>query len=262
MYVRAAAASYYALTGLVPFLGILVTLAAVLIPEGDGLGGQPRRLSVDQIRQTVAELLPDDASKVIGNELARLRQSPRVGVLTTGLILALWLSSGVFSTLMEALNRIAGVRETRPYWRVILTAIALTLFEAIVMLGVLFTLIVRPGIRGEFGGWAAPSLATLVEWVPIILVSLLSFAVTARFGPASAARWRWITPGGVFGTVAFLASSYLLRLYVAHWGNYGNTYGSLAGVMLLSTWFWSVALIYLVAFQVDRIIDEERGKQP
>ncbi|MFO0893240.1 MAG: YihY/virulence factor BrkB family protein [Isosphaeraceae bacterium] len=262
---RAAAAAYYGLTATVPFLGLLVSLAANLVPgPGDPKtpGDSTWSEVLEEVPRLAGQLMPEEAVTVVGRELTRIREAPPVKLLSVGLVLALWFSSGVFGVLIDALNRIQGVPETRPPWRVWLTAAGLTLLEAVIMLGTLASLVVVPVLRRALGWGDGPSVLSLLgEWAPVTLGVLLSFAVTARLGPACPPRWRWITPGSAFGTAVFLAAASLLRLYVANWGNYANTYGSLAGVLLLTTWFWIVALIVLVAFQVDKIIDDECGVQ-
>lgn len=253
----AAAAAYYALAALVPFLGLLVTLAANLIPTLD-LASNSRSATLTESQHLATRLLPAEAVPMITRELSRLREAPPVKLLSVGLVLSVWFSSGVFGVLIDAMNRIQGVPETRPAWRVMLTAAGLTLLEAVIMLGTMALLVVWPAIRGALRmGEGAGPLGASWEWIPVIFGALLSFAVTARVGPSSPPRWRWVTPGAIFGTVAFVAATLLLRIYLAHWGNYANSYGSLAVVMLLTTWFWIVAFIVLVAFQIDKIIDDE-----
>ena len=82
--------------------------------------------------------------------------------------------------------------------------------------------------------------------------------MTSYVGPNIRRPWKWVTPGSILGTLALLASGLLLRGYVQRFDSYGNTYGSLAGVMLLSFWFWIAAVVLLVAFQVDRIIENKQ----
>jgi membrane protein len=110
--------------------------------------------------------------------------------------------------------------------------------------------------RVEAGIWQ-----TVAEWVVVAVGSLLSFSVISYVGPNVRRRWKWLTPGSVLGTVGLLASSVILRAYVHQFGNYSKTYGSLAGVTLLSFWFWIAAVVLLIAFQFDRIVENEREKR-
>ena len=264
-FTRAAAAAYYALIALVPFLGVVVSLAANVMPltrVNSHSSVTVTRESLTGTQDLIERLVPAEAVPMIDLELARLREAPPFKLVSLGLVLSLWFSSGVFGVLIDALNRIQGVPETRPAWFVMIIAMALTLLEAVIMIGSLALLVVWPAIRGSLGvGEGSSSVGTSWEWICVTLGALSSFAVIARVGPSSPNRWRWITPGSVFCAFAFLAAAILMRIYLAHWGNYAATYGSLAVVMVLTTWFWIVAFIVLLAFQIDKTIDSSREER-
>ncbi len=262
--VRASAAAYYALTAFVPFLAVLITIAAKLAPDitaGSGTQGAIGGLTVDEFRAALSRFLPEEAYQVVADEIALIQQRPPVGLLSVGLAASLWFASSLFGTAIDALNRIHGVRETRPFWRLTVTAIGLTVFEVLIVLGILSIAVIWPTITAGLG-WTSPSLVwrTAFAWVIVALGILVSFSVFSYFGPNVRRRWKWLTPGSVLGTILFLASGLLLRIFVQYFANYGKAYGSLAGVMLLSFWFWIAAIIMLVAVQVDKVIEAEHEK--
>jgi membrane protein len=264
LMLRATAAAYCALTAMAPFLAVLLILAANLIPDitrGPGARGALGGMTVEELRSTLAYYLPEDAYNVVAEEIARIQRRPPVGLISLSLVVSLWLASSLFGTIIDALNRIHGVRETRPYWTMVLRAIGLTALEAIIVLGSLIALVVWPHLRGALG-WRgqAPFAEDLLMWLVSALGVLFSFSVTSYWGPNVRHRWSWITPGSALGTLALLVSGLVLRVYVQHFANYGKTYGSLAGVMILAFWFWIAAVIALVAFQLDRVIEEEQRR--
>src|SRR5271157_5466573 len=128
---------------------------------------------------------------------------------------------------------------------------ALTAFVPFLAVIVALAAHLAPDITGESG-------ARLIVAAGI----LISFSLTSYVGPNVRRRWKWVTQGSSLATLAFLASGLLLRVYVQYFGNHGKTYGSLAGVMLLSFWFWIAAVILLVALQIDRIIEDEQEEPP
>ena len=82
-------------------------------------------MTVEEFRDTLSRFLPNEAYEVVADEIARIQKQPPVGLLSVGLAVSLWLASSLVGTVIDTLNRIQGVRETRPYWRLALTAIGL-----------------------------------------------------------------------------------------------------------------------------------------
>jgi len=266
LMLQSSAAAYYALTALVPFIAVVVPLAVHLAPDVNAAPGSRAALggmTVDEFRLTLSRVLPEEAYKIVAEEIARIQKQPPVGLLSVGLVVSLWLSSSLFGTIIEAMNRILGLPETRPYWRLVLMSVALTAVEAVIILGSMILLAVWPEVRGWFVRDApAGFLETGTEWAIVLAATLLSFAVVRSYGPSVHRGWRWVTPGGALGTAALMASVLLLRLYIRYFGNYEKTYGSLAGVMLLALWFWVAAMILLLAVQVDKILEDAREHRP
>lgn len=261
---RASAVAYYATTALVPFLGVVIALAAQLAPDVSGAPGERGALggmTVEEFRSTLAHVLPEEAYLVVADEIARIQKQPPVGLLSVGLAMSLWLASALFGTVIDASNRVHGAVETRPLWRTTLLALALTALQAVIVIGGLVVLVVWPKVRGWFG-WVEPPgiVETAFEWLVVGLAVSFSYSVVSSLAPNVPRRWRWITPGSAMIAPAFLASALLLRVYVKYFGHYGKTYGSLAGVMVLAFWFWVAALIMLTALQVDRVVEDAREK--
>src|SRR5262249_49345067 len=162
------------------------------------------------------------------HELARLQESPPTGVVSFGLVALLWLSSSLFVSVMDAMNRTMGVQETRPFWKVRLIAMLMTLSQAAILILVFASTLAWPQILKWLGlNQAAAILATLVHTAAVFVVILLSFATANYFGPDADQRWEWITPGSLLGTIVILCVSMIFRSYVQNWGNYGASYGSL-----------------------------------
>jgi membrane protein len=262
LIMRASAVAYYALMAFVPFLGVVVTLAAYFAPDISGVSGASAGrggMSVDEFRDLLSRFLPEEAYEVIADEITRLQQRPPLGLLSVGLIVSLWLASSLSGAIIDASNRIYGVVETRSYLALTLTAIGLTILQAVIMLGTLITLVVWPQVSGWLGGSRVAGIGeALTRWLVVALGVLLSFSITMYLGPNVKRRCQWITPGSILGTVIVLASGGVLRWYVHIFGNYGKTYGSLGGVMLLSFWFWLAALVVLIAIQINKVIEDEK----
>ena len=107
------------------------------------------------------------------------------------------------------------------------------------------------GLSGE-----GHSLIPLLRWPLLFFGVLLALAVLYRFGPSPhGARWRWITPGSALASVLWIIGSALLSWYLANFGNYDATYGSLGAAIGLMTWMWMSSIVILLGAQFNDTLD-------
>jgi membrane protein len=256
IFTRAAAITFYAIAALVPFLALVITLTAYLLPP-------PVRQAVSGTRQPagpmdeLVRVLPTDAASIVIKEIEELQKRPPTGLISFGLIAILWLSSSLFVAVMDAMNRILGVHETRPWWKQRVVAVLMALSQAAILIVVFATILAWPQILRFLGiNLTAALLVTAAHAILVFLVFLLSFALALYFGPDADQCWEWITPGSLLGSVVLLAVSYLFRVYVQNWGNYSATYGSLGGIVVLMSWIWLCALALLTAGELNKVIKD------
>ena len=140
---RAAAISFYAFAAIVPFMALLIALTAHwftwIAPR---VTGEP----VSDVSEPFRDLLPADAASFVARELARLRGEPPSGLISFGLAAVLWLSSSVFVEIIDAMNFILGVDETRSFWKRRVMAIVMTLSQAAILIAALLTVVAWPQI--------------------------------------------------------------------------------------------------------------------
>jgi membrane protein len=257
----AAAIAFYALFATVPSLALFLVVTVLQLPDLSGTGGRTSGLgdlTVDQLEATLKSLFPSEAYVLVRDQIARIQSEPPVGLISVAVAVALWMVMSLSLTVIDALNRSFGVAETRSFVKLRLTALALTLLQAAVLLGSLVAIVAWPQILRALGldpSGSVAWLATVVRWIAVFLTVLLSFGLTFNVGPAARQRWVWITPGTLAGTVAFLAFSYLFRVYVRYYGSYDRAYGSLGGIMVLLFWYWVVGMVLLAAAEMDRAIE-------
>ena len=254
---RAAAISFYAMLALVPLLGLIVTLAAQWLPDVTGRTGGAGDRTVQELESAMRALFPREAYSVMESQIARLQREPPIGLISLSLVVTIWLASSLFVAIIDAMNRMYGVHETRSFVKVRLTAIGMTMLQAAILIGSLTIIIAWPQIVTWLGlGRPAALLATAVQWIGVTFIVLLSFALTFYVAPDADQSWEWITPGSFIGTIAFLAVSLLFRVYVQNFAHYDKTYGSLGGVMVLLFWFWISSLVLLGAAQINKVIED------
>ncbi len=169
-----------------------------------------------------------------------------------GTALAVWAASGAMGAVIKAVNRAYDRQESRPFWRIRLTALVLVILTGVTTAGV-FLLIVFGGplgqaIADQAGlGSEFELLWTIVRWPIAFVAILLFFALTYHLAPDTGHRnWRWLSAGSVVGSLAWLILSSLFALYTSVAGSYSETYGSLAGGIVLLLWlnYSAYALLY------------------
>ena len=153
-------------------------------------------------------------------------------------------SKGTFY-LFRSLNLAYGERETRGLVKVKVTAILFTVLFILAAVIAIGAVAVLPAVLGLFGvGQHAERLIELGRWPALAVAVMIGLELVYRFGPdRKAPRWHWLTIGSVTATSGWLARSYLFSLYVAHFGTFNETYGSLGTVVVLMVWLYLSATL-------------------
>ena len=257
---RASAVAFYAMLALVPMIALILTVLVQLLPDLTNAAGDSRgvgNMTVGQLEATLQKALPSTGYDVVEDQIKRMQKEPPFGLISLGLLIALWTSSSLFVAIMDSMNRVCGVPETRSFIKLRLTAIVMTLIQAGILLAALIAIVAGPEILqwlGLKGGSVV--VATVIQWITVFVMLLMSFALTFYVGPDADQRWEWITPGSVLGVFAFIGFTLLFRLYIQNFGNYDKAYGSLGGVMVLLFWFWVTAVVLLTAGQMNKVIED------
>lgn len=181
------------------------------------------------------------------------------GLLTFGVILALWSGSTGVYALMQQLNLIRDAVDARPLWKARGIAILLLLFFAALAIGALSLVIFAGTLQSGLAsliGWSQPLrvfFATL-RWVIIAAALLLALAVAYRFGPNAKAKFQFLSPGNVLAAILIALASIGFRFYVSQFGDYSATYGSLAAIIILMLWMYMAGIAVLVGCETDKLL--------
>jgi membrane protein len=251
---QAAVIAFYAMLSLVPLLSLTLALS---VGARTGVAAEVETLS--------GRLMPPEALKIIHDQIQKLQAEQPVGLLSLSILILMWSASSLFVAVMDTTNASYGVRDGRPWWKKRLMAIALTVAETILLVGASLSITIWPEIMGWLNlGSVAVAIATVVQWLVVVVALLAAFALAYYFGPHVDQEWEWITPGSTLGVLALIAISVGFRLYL-HWGpSYSETYGALAGVVLMMLWMYLAALALLVGAEINCVIEHAapHGREP
>lgn len=256
---RAAQLSYYFLLALFPALLFLTSLLGYFAGEDSQL-----RASLFNYLNTV---LPGDASKLISETVNDVTQSSGGGKFSFGVLATLWAASNGMGAISESLNAAYDLKETRPWWKVRLIAVGLTLALSFLIISSLVLVLyghdLADTVAGKFGLSAAFALTwKIVQWPIVLGFVLLAFALIYYFAPdARDQDWKWITPGAVIGVALWLLISFAFKTYLEFFNSYSATYGSLGAVIILMLWFYFTGIAILVGGEMNSEIENEMAKQ-
>ncbi|MFF2027636.1 YihY/virulence factor BrkB family protein, partial [Streptomyces sp. NPDC058171] len=222
----AAALTYYAVLSLFPALLALVSLLGVF--------GQGQR-TTDAVLQMVDDLGPSSAVDTLRDPITQLVETPTAGMaLVLGLLGAVWSASGYVGAFGRAMNRMYEVEEGRPVWKLRPLMLAVTIVGLVLVAAGAAMLALSGPVARSAGdavglGDTALTVWNIARWPFVLGIVVVAVAILYYVTPnVRQPKFRWISAGAFLAIVTWIVASVLFGLYVANFGSYNKTYGSLA----------------------------------
>jgi membrane protein len=251
---RAAALTYYSVLSIFPALLVLISLI--------DLAGQG---TIQALLDNLARVAPSSVNDILTTAIRNLQQTRgSAGVLAlVGLAAALWSASSYIAAFMRASNAIYDVPEGRPVWKTLPIRIGVTVLVMVLLAASAVAVVATGGLADRIGqvlgiGRAAVTAWEIAKWPVLLLLVSFMFALLYWASPNARQGFRWITPGGVLAVVVWVIASVAFALYVANFGSYNKTYGSLAGVIVFLVWLWLSNTAILLGAELNAEL--ERGR--
>lgn len=246
----AAALAYHVLFSLFPFIIFLIALFGFL------------ELSdfFEWLRQQARAVLPQPAMTQVNQVIDEL-QLPQTGLLSFGVITALWLASRGIRAVMSALNVAYQAHESRPMWKRYPLSILYTLSIAVMLIAAAGLLIIGP----QAMQWLAQligleqlfvTLWTWLRWPAALLLISLTIAFVYYVAPNVAHRFRLISPGSILSVLVWLIASLGFGYYVQNFGDYSVMYGSIGAVIVLLLYLYISAAALLFGAEVNAVVEQ------
>lgn len=248
----AAGVAFYAFLAVFPGIAAMVSLFGLITDPAD----------VEEWIGAASAVLPPDALALIRDQVHAIVSTPseRLGwSLVISIALALWSATAGIKAIMTALNIAYEEREQRGFIKYYAAALLLTL-GAIVFAFVALALVAAfpPLLKQLALPSALEKLLGFGLWFIVGGAFILALAVLYRYAPSRAKpRWRWVSWGAIVATMLWLAGSVLFSLYVANFGDYNETYGALAAIVILLTWFYLTALVVLIGAELNAEMEHQ-----
>lgn len=214
---------------------------------------------LDSMREAASRALPQDAYELFEKQIDDVQQRSTPQLVLVSLAVLAMAGSRLFLSLGAGLNTAYGITGARRFWRQRGLALFLTVGVFLLLLTALVLLVVGPSLMHRaLDGFDVPilgrALLGVLRWTVLGGVLLLSTAVLYSWMPAGKMPWHWLSPGGVFATVGWIATSSGLRLYVENFGRYNETYGALGAVIVLLLWLYLAGAVLFLGGQINSVI--------
>ena len=253
----AAALTYYSVLSVFPALIALISIV--------GLVADPATIT-RVLTDTISQLGPSSAVDTFKGPIESITANS--GTAGLGLILglagAIWTASGYVGAFMRASNAIYEIEEGRPFWKLrplqIFVTLILELMLAIVVLGLIVSGPLATAIGNAVGvGDTALTIFNIAKWPLLLVIVAVMLAVLYYAAPnAKLPGFKWISPGSVLAVVIWILASGAFAFYVANFGSYDKTYGTLGGVITFLVWMWITNIAVLFGAELNAELERSR----
>jgi membrane protein len=251
----AAGVTFYALLALFPGITAFVSLYGLFADAG----------TVSDHLAKLSGILPSGALDIIGEQVRRIASKPAGSLgfaFFSGLAIALWSSNAGMKALFDALNIVYDEDEKRGFIKLNAISLLFTLGALVFLLLALAAVVAIPVVLKLFWfGKVIETLLSILRW-PILLAGVLvGLACLYRYGPSrDKAQWRWVTWGSAIAAALWLGGSMLFSWYVASFGNYDATYGSLGAAIGFMTWIWLSTIVILLGGEINAELEHQTAE--
>lgn len=246
-----AAQAYYYLLSIVP----LVVVCFAIIPY--------LHIDPDKAVNFLKDALPGELASFFEKDIMKFVNSPRGGLLTIGIMGALWSVSNAIHALIKSVNEAYGVKETRSFIFVRLIALGLTMGMIIT---ILFAMVLPVfgntifdylktyiGFSSTFEG-----IYQILLWISGLVLLILFLIILYRFAPNLKIPMKHVLPGALTACILWLMTSFGFFFYVSNFGSYSAIYGSLGGLVILMLWFFLTGIILMIGAILNVLYHENK----
>jgi membrane protein len=249
----AAMMTYYAVFALFPMLVFVVMVSLMVVPAG----------WINDAVTMMASAMPPEVGKLIHEQVGRMASASGAGFAIGSALLALWGASRGAASLMVALDDVFEKKETRPWWRRQVTAVAATLVVALLLILAMTLLAAGPAlghaVADRIGGGVAFDIAWGVSrWFLAAMLVMLTWAILYKWLPDTDAPFRVFTPGAIAGVILWFLATQGFGFYLERFASYEATYGTIASVIVFLFWLWLSNVALLMGAEIDDVLAEVR----
>jgi membrane protein len=251
----AAGVVFYSLLAIFPAVAAFVSLYGLIADAS----------TIDAHLSLASGILPGGAVDLLHEQITKLaaKSDAKLSLgFITGLAVALWSANAGVKAIIDALNVVYDEKEKRSFVKLNLVSLLFTFVAILSLIVALAAIVVAPIIFSLVGLSTLFSLAIAALRWPLLLISAtVALAAIYRYGPSRReARWQWLSVGSIAAAIGWLISSLLFSWYIANFGAYNATYGSLGAAVGMMMWMWISAIVILLGAELNAEIEHQTGR--
>ena len=251
----AAGVVFYTLLAIFPAIAAFVSLYGLVADAS----------TIDSHLSLAAGIFPAGAVEILHEQITKLaaKSDAKLSLgFVTGLAIAFWSANAGMKAIIDALNVVYDEKEKRSFLKLNLVSLLFTLVALLSLMVALAAIVVAPIVFSALGLAPFLSLAIVVLRWPLLLVfATVALATIYRYGPSRReARWQWLSIGSAASALGWLVSSVLFSWYIANFGAYNATYGSLGAAVGMMMWMWISAIVILLGGELNAEIEHQTAK--
>ncbi len=248
----AAGVAFYGLLALFPAITALIAISGLLVEPND---------IVDQL-SSLSGVMPEEVISIITNQATAVAGS-REGALglaaAFGILVALYSASKGMASLIQGINVAYDEEEERGFIKLKLVTVGLTIFLVVSVLIALLSTLGLPALLAFIDrGPMIEIILTGGLWLGLVALTIFGLSVLYRYAPSrDAAEWKWASVGAIVGCLMWVVASAGFAFYVNNFGSYNESFGTLAGVIVLLMWFWISGFIILLGAELNAELEAQ-----
>jgi membrane protein len=251
----AAGVVFYSLLAIFPAVAAFVSLYGLIADAS----------TIDAHLSLASGVLPEGAVDLLHEQITKLTSKGGAKLslgFVVGLCIALWSANAGMKATIDALNVVYDEKEKRSFVKLNLASLLFTLVAIFSLMVALGAVVIAPIVFSVVGLSSLFGLAIAVlRWPLLLVLAAIALAAIYRYGPSRReARWQWLSVGSVAAALGWLLSSVLFSWYIASFGAYNATYGSLGAAVGMMMWMWISAIVILLGAQLNAEIEHQAAR--
>ena len=213
-----------------------------------------------QLQLLIRDLTPNQNTYQLADQFVQdFLEKPRVGLLSTGFVLALFYSSNAMLGIMRSFNKSLIYNRRRNTFQARWMAVKLTALVLCMVIGSVIILVtqaellhsVLKALHIPTREHTARLLFRTLRWVVIIPLFYLAIACIYKYGPAVQKRWSLFSPGTFLATLLTILTILVFSYWVNRFSTYNKIYGSIGTVMILMLLVYLNSLVLLIGYELN-----------